>query len=137
MGKFFKKEKKTEEEVSNKVEKSVRNEESSVAADDWMNYTPTETKVNNAKKKTSSDKDKKNAYEEKESENTALIQSLQEENKALQLHVDELEHSFNRIVDLQNEVQSLKSLLDERDSLQDELVRLFPPINFHVHAHLS
>jgi predicted nuclease with TOPRIM domain len=121
MPKFFKKEKKTEEETPAKVEKPFRAEEP--AAEDWMHETKT-----NAKKKVS-DKDKKASLIEKETESTARIQSLEEENKTLQSHVDELEQNFNRILDLQNEVQSLKSLLDERDSLHDELVCILTMID--------
>jgi hypothetical protein len=99
--------------------------------DDWMNYQPIDTKTaaNSSKKKIPSEKEKKAAaaYEERESE----IQ--QEENKSLQSHVEELENNFHRILDLQNEVQSLKTLLDERDSLQDELVRSFCVCDSYLH----
>lgn len=122
MPKFFKKDKKSEEDGSNKVDKSVESASNhTITVDDWMNYQPpTETNKTNGKK----NKDKKSAvYEERESDNAALILSLQEENKKLQFHIEELENNFNRIVHLENEVESLKTLLDERDSLQDELVR--------------
>ena len=127
MPKFFsKKDKKSDDLVSSNHGKMDKFVEAPATVDDWMNYQPTETKSipNSSKKKIPSEKEKKAAaYEERESENTALIQSLREENKTLQSHVEELENNFHRIVDLQNEVQSLKSLLDERDSLQEELVR--------------
>ena len=107
--KFFKtKDKKSKEEASTSTSKIDKLVEAPATVDDWMNYQPIDTKTaaNSSKKKIPSEKEKKAAaaYEERESE----IQ--QEENKSLQSHVEELENNFHRILDLQNEVQSLKML---------------------------